>query len=166
MTKLNLSEIDVLDLADALIEIHKEKHLSITLTKLLFLIYLCQLTKKTCQNFYHIQDTFHIKHNYIYIEDINKKYKRYKNKDLATLNIHMVPNIFAVKHKALSLLEDYIIYFSHHSNKRLKEIIQRSYYFQHSKNQHINKIDFSHKIPKKIKKIRTHLDLIKALDNL
>ena len=123
----NNSFVNSFDLADYIIINYPRP---LYLTQLLALMYFYQIGALIFNKILPFEDAIKVKDNYIYIEDINRKYRKYKKNDLRKLNIKKLPIIFTCKNKKEAFLNNLIKYCSKKTEEEVISIVIESYLFK------------------------------------
>ena len=121
------SFVNSFDLADYIIINYPS---SLYLTQLLAMLYFYQIGARIFHKAPPFQDEIKVKHNFIYIEDINTKYKKYKRKDLTKSTMKKIPCRFQKDSSSDKFLIQLVNYCSAITEEDTINIVLESYLFK------------------------------------
>ncbi|MGP1439688.1 MAG: hypothetical protein ACTTJ3_02990 [Treponema sp.] len=124
--KEQIVNVNTFDLSDYIIFIHQKKNISLSLCKLQILIFFYQITSKTTHTVPYVDDDFLLKNNFIYLEDIRRKYRKNKKDNLIKLKAYIKPATFTRSGSACRLITKLSEYFENYSDRALKKLIRKT----------------------------------------
>lgn len=130
LIKEQIVSVNTFDLSDYIICIHKKKNIPLSLCKLQSIIFFYQIVSKTTHVIPFVDDDFILKDDFIYLQDIKRKYRKYKKLDIAKLNIPNKPASFASFGSAHHLLIELTLYFENYSNRLIKKLLRKMPIYQ------------------------------------
>lgn len=166
--KEQIVSVNTFDLSDYIITLHKNTNTKLSLCKLQVIIFFYQIASKTTHVIPYVDDDFFLKNNFIYLKDIEHKYRKEKREDIALLNKPCKPATFASFGSACKLLKAFTEYFKNYSNRQLKGLVRKTpSYLKYKKNNNIfikmEKKDFSKYYP--LKRWEDAYNMILSLDD-
>lgn len=132
MKKINRDRINSFDLADYISCLHKKKNIPLSLCKLQAIIFFYQVVSKTTHVIPFIDDDFFIKNNFIYLKDIDKKYKKEK-KDVTQKERFSTKKMFTEYGSICKLLTALTEHFRNRSDISIRNLVKKIPTYQKNK---------------------------------
>lgn len=125
MIKFFNATINTFDLADYIIDIHNKNNITLSLNKLHAFIFFYQIASKTLHIFPPIEDDILIKNDFVFLADVEHKYRKYKKEDIAKLKIKKTLANFCYFGSACKFLTQLTFYFENYSDALIKKLIHK-----------------------------------------
>ncbi|MGP1438299.1 MAG: hypothetical protein ACTTKH_04430 [Treponema sp.] len=130
------------------------------------MIFFYQIASKTIHAFPPVEDDILVKNNFVFLADVEHKYRKYKKADISKLKIRKVLASFNYFGSACKLLTHLSFYFANYSDRRIKRMVRKMSIYQKRKNEKIitmKKKDFSYFYP--LKKWEDVYNMILSIDD-
>lgn len=118
--------VNTFDISDYIINLHKKNNISLSLCKLQTIIFCYQIVSKITHVIPSVDDNFILENNFIFLKDIERKYRKEKDKDIAKINKHNTPAKFTPFGSACLLLTQLTLFFNNFNDKQLKALVRKT----------------------------------------
>lgn len=125
MIRKQITSVDAFDLCDYIIELHQKNNIPLSLCKLHSIIFFYQIVSKTTHVIPYVDDDFIFKNNFIYLNDVERKYRKEKKSDIAKTKIRLTLASFAYFGSACKLLTELSFYFQNYSDRLLRKLVRK-----------------------------------------
>ncbi len=124
--KNQIVSINTFDISDFIILLHKKYNKPLSLCKLQTIIFFYQIVSKTTHVIPYVDDDFILKNNFIFLKDIEWKYRKNKKNDIAKIQQYIKPATFTNLGSACRLLTELTLYFENYSDRLLRKLLRKT----------------------------------------
>lgn len=138
MLRYKITTVNTFDLCDAIIDIHKKNNISLTSCKLQTICFLYQIVSRTTHVIPSVDDDFILKNNFVFLVDVEHKYRKTKKEDITKLKQLYKKIPFSSYGSANKLLTHLCLYFENYSDKLLRKLVRKTPIYIKTKNENQN----------------------------
>ena len=129
--KEQIVSVNTFDIADYIISLHQNYQKKLSLCKLQTIIFFYEVLSKTTHTVPFVDDFFVLKKNNINLNDLDWKYRKIKNENIAAeITYKIKPATFSKKGSSAKFLTALTQYFENYSNRQLKKLIRKTPIYQ------------------------------------
>ena len=126
MIREQVVSVNTFDLSDYIIKLHQKNDIKLSLCKLQSLIFFYQMVSKTTHTIPYVDDEFILKNKFIYLTDIERKYKKEKKTDITKLKKHNTPATFTYFGSACKVLTEFTFYFENYTDRQIRKLVRKT----------------------------------------